>query len=1399
MLYVQDRMNHTLAVLENYYNDTHTLILESGVSTYNFTIPKNQDGSEYLVRGNYVVLADDKGQGWKFTIMATDETHSSLDVECEDLGLELLNKVRNSWASPGSAQPFKYYFDKAVRDTGWTLGVNEISNLNRTLSWDGRDTALKRLLSICTQFDHAEIEFKVEFKNMQVTKQVINVYKQRGANRSDVQLVYGDTVNDIRKTTEIRELATAIQGVGGVIQKDNPVEGEPEEHVDFASLTYDDGEYFTPAGGPFVYARVANQQFNIKDTYLEDFYDYDTQDAQELLNRTLTQLKERCQPKVNYEVDLAKVDSSLNFGDTVTIIDHDYKPELLLSGRVLQIEKSYTDSSKNKATFGNFLILYSNISDQLRALQEQMNSLKPVANYMWLRYAEDDKGTGMTAAPNIRTTHVAFLSNQKTGVPSDDPADYAGHWVLIKGPKGDTGDKGTDGEDGVAGKDGVGVKTTTIAYAQSTNGTTPPTASWTDGVPTLIKGQYLWTRTVWVYTDSSTETGYTVSYNAKDGNTGADGRAGKDGVGISSTVIEYVGAVSGTSAPVSGWSTTIPAVPAGQYLWTRTTWKYTDGTSEQGFTNALMGRTGASGKDGVAGKDGNGIKSTVVTYQASSNGTTAPTGAWTANVPSTAKGQYLWTRTIWTYTDNTSETSYSVAYIAKDGNSGKDGIAGKDGVGIKSTTITYATSTSGTVTPGAGWVANPPAVSPGQFMWTKTVWSYTDNSSETGYSVAQAGKTGATGPAGKDGIAGKDGVGIKSTTITYQASTSGTTAPTGAWVASPTAVAGQYQWTRTVWAYTDGTTEVGYSVGHIGANGATGKDGVAGKDGVGIKTTAITYATSTSGTSAPASGWVSAPPSAAAGQFIWTRTIWTYTDNTTETGYSVGKIGEKGDKGDTGQGIPGKPGADGRTQYLHTAWANSFDGKDGFSTDVSTNKSYMGTYANFTEADPTDPTKYSWVELVGNLQVGGRNYLLDTSTSWQAKGSGGTNQSSSRKWLFTFGTIKQAPFRDGDYVTVSFDYINVGSGAYGTILPQFNNTPWGPFNGGEPMKDNGHFVRTIPWKSGWTDGGTATGIQIRIDNVATTRTVTVYNMQFERGNKATDHKVAPEDTQGKIDKVNNGLADTNSKIAAVTKVDSQATAPTNPKKGDQWWVKDANGNINAFKIWDGTKWADSIIQQSAMNIGTLNGNIINGATINGSEFTNSFDYTGPDNIHYKGVTQIKDGAVNITWKIPENNQTGNTSLNASGLESIVRDTEGTIIRSARLQMGELQLGDGKVSGWLNEQDVYQNYTNQVQYLDGWSGWNNPISITRRGKMVTFSGYIAHNGGSAHINIAQFPAWARPEHTEFIVEIHFGGDTGTRTNGYGNLMLSTSGRLIINRGLDTGQHTSFGYTFVGQDI
>lgn len=75
-------------------------------------------------------------------------------------------------------------------------------------------------------------------------------------------------------------------------------------------------------------------------------------------------------------------------------------------------------------------------------------------------------------------------------------------------------------------------------------------------------------------------------------------------------------------------------------------------TKKFSFAVAKTGATGASGK---------GIKSTVITYQAGASGKTAPTGTWVTSPPeTTAALPYLWTRTVFTYTDNTTSTSYSV-------------------------------------------------------------------------------------------------------------------------------------------------------------------------------------------------------------------------------------------------------------------------------------------------------------------------------------------------------------------------------------------------------------------------------------------------------------------------------------------------------------------------------------------------------------------------------------------------------------------------------------------------------------------------------------------------------------------------------------------------------------------
>lgn len=245
-------------------------------------------------------------------------------------------------------------------------------------------------------------------------------------------------------------------------------------------------------------------------------------------------------------------------------------------------------------------------------------------------------------------------------IDSSDPSKY--EWQRVKG---DTG------KDGIAGKDGVGLSSTSITYAASTSASVAPSSGWTTQVPTVAEGAYLWTKTVWNYTDSTSETGYSVARMGADGDRGQDGIAGKDGVGIKTTVIEYAVNTSGTVRPTTGWTTTIPITPEGQYLWTRTKWTYTDNTTETGYSVAKQGAKGATGSTGATGSNGVGIASTIIEYNKSTSSTTKPTTGWTSAIPSISGGEYLWTRTTLNYTNSTKAESYTVSRQGQDGSDGQ--------------------------------------------------------------------------------------------------------------------------------------------------------------------------------------------------------------------------------------------------------------------------------------------------------------------------------------------------------------------------------------------------------------------------------------------------------------------------------------------------------------------------------------------------------------------------------------------------------------------------------------------------------------------------------------------------------------------------------------------------------
>ena len=566
------------------------------------------------------------------------------------------------------------------------------------------------------------------------------IIQQYTESKIDYPLVVEENLNHIVRAEDSRNLCTAYKLTG---------KGEnDDEELTFASINHGsdyliDVSWFTERQmrPRYIPKSKHDDRFKIK---------------QSMLDAARAYLDVYAKPLVTYEASAILYDKVPDLHRSQLVVDDFYK--LNEWRKVTARSVDYDDLSNSQITF----------DDPRRDLMDLINddgdgaisSGNEEQSHVVIRYANDILGTG------FNTENGKYIGVLTTTKRSEDlkPDDFT--WVKIEGPEGkqgrngEPGTPGRDGVDGVAGKNGVGIVDTDITYCISLSGTQAPTDGWSSQVPELTKGRYLWTKTFWRYSDGTHETGYSVTYIARDGNNGNDGIAGKDGVGIKNTEISYARATSGTDVPAGGWQSSVPEVPYGEYLWTRTKWTYTDNTSEVGYSVARMGTQGPkgdSGSDGLPGKNGVGLKGTEVVYGLSDNDQTAPT-TWTQQVPSLVKGKFLWTRTTWTYTDTTSETAYQKTYIARDGNDGQNGIAGKDGVGLHHTDITYAGSTSGTEPPNDNWTSSIPTVQPGFYLWTRTIWHYTDKTSETGYSVSKIGERGPRGIQGLQGEAGRQGI-----------------------------------------------------------------------------------------------------------------------------------------------------------------------------------------------------------------------------------------------------------------------------------------------------------------------------------------------------------------------------------------------------------------------------------------------------------------------------------------------------------------------------------------------------------------------------------------------------------------------------------------------------------------
>lgn len=376
-----------------------------------------------------------------------------------------------------------------------------------------------------------------------------------------------------------------------------------------------------------------------------------------------------------------------------------------------------------------------------------------------------------------------------------------------------------------------------VEYYLSTSATSLSGGSWSTTAPTWVNGKYMWSRTV--TTDGAGNRTYSPNQNGvciagaqgatgAKGDKGDTGETGATGKGVKSIVEQYYKSTSATAMSGGSWSTTYPGWENSKYIWTRSVITYTDNTTSTTTAVCVTGEHGDKGDKGDKGDAGKGVKSTAITYQVSSSGTTVPTGTWSSSVPSASAGQYLWTRTVITYTDNTSSTLYSVGRMGTNGTNGSNGANGKS-IGSITNYYLATPSASGVTASTSGWTTSVQSVSASKkYLWNYEVVKYTDGtiaSTTAPCIIGSYGDTGAKGDKGATGGTGPTGNGIKSITEHYAVSTSNSSAPTTWSTTVPTMTeTNKYLWNYETIIYTNNATNdtAKRVIGVYGNKGATG-------------------------------------------------------------------------------------------------------------------------------------------------------------------------------------------------------------------------------------------------------------------------------------------------------------------------------------------------------------------------------------------------------------------------------------------------------------------------------------------------------------------------------------------------------------------------------------------------
>ena len=386
----------------NYFNDAWTRYLETGSSTFDFTVFKKAIISDVGKKRAYNSLNEKafvsfryKGRTYLHTIRKIEENEKVIKCYSINLNLELINEYSIPYKSP-KAMSFKEFCEEMdlLNYTFLKIGINEVANKKISAEWEGTDTKLNRLLSLAKKFG-AEIEFDTRLNaDSSIKSFTVNVYHEHDDSHQGVGqisptiLKYGKNLKTITRTIDKTGIYNTVvptgkDDKGNVVDirglgpwSVNNAKGEREFYQSGAALYAPLSMQMYPS--TFTHSTGDRDQWTRKDMTVE------SSNPEVIRSTAYRELKKNCYPAVTYE---AEGFADLEIGDTVKVYDDGFSPTLLLEMRVSEQVISFTNPKNNKTTFSNAKALENRLS---QGIQQQLDRMIEDAKPYTIKLATDN-------------------------------------------------------------------------------------------------------------------------------------------------------------------------------------------------------------------------------------------------------------------------------------------------------------------------------------------------------------------------------------------------------------------------------------------------------------------------------------------------------------------------------------------------------------------------------------------------------------------------------------------------------------------------------------------------------------------------------------------------------------------------------------------------------------------------------------------------------------------------------------------------------------------------------------------------------------------------------------------------------------------------------------------------